>query len=136
MKILDLLLTIIEIGYNIFSSVYMFIAGFRLSDWELSQIILSDIRSFQMETSMLYANQIFSHAYFIGLFHFRRGLTYVCKRDPSVTKDVLKAMEILVKSSPVGLNERNTLAYFYMVDQFKTFYKFLPASSSDFKILN
>lgn len=137
MKLIDYILIVLDGLYTFVNATYLFIRGFRLSDWELSQIIISDVRQFQSPNikdinesqRLMLATQIYAHAFHLGLFHFVRGLRYACKRDPSLQPHVVAALQVMIESCPVGLNERNCTDYFYVVDQFKTFYKILPATS-------
>lgn len=121
---------------SLISTIWQLIIGFRLTTWEISQLIMSDVRNYEHlgdlspDNKLPYATRIYSHASTLGFFHFVRGLRYAARRDPSIATALSTSLELLIVTPPVTLDQFGCHDYFFVIDRLKSFYHVIPHSKS------
>lgn len=126
------LLKLLELTESTISAIWQLLLGFRLTTWEISQLIMSDVRIYEQlgkldnDTKLQYATRIYSHASVLGFFHFVRGLHYASRRDPSIAKALSESLELIITTNPVNLDQMGCHDYFFVIDKLKSFYHVVP----------
>lgn len=120
---------------------YSFIIGFRLSDWEIGQLILMELNTFhklsklpknddsvfRLKTSAL---RLFAWAHKLGFVHFTRGLKCLVLRFPEAPLIIEKALSELVSGIPLDFDEGQYLDHRYFLSHQKFFGRSVSLSKS------
>lgn len=113
------------------------VTGFRLSDWEIGQLLLIEVQTFdrlsknvrtedlqfRLKTSAL---RLFGWSHALGVVHFTRGMKALIQRHPPSSQILSLALYELQKGIPLEFDEAQYLDHRYVLTRSPFFARSLP----------